>query len=199
MRADIELQSLPKHVYRGDPLAGPPPADLLAILDRYRGQPDALITVLEEIQHHYGYLPESHLRHAARELGFPLAQVFGVATFYNLFQFEAPGRYQVRVCEGTACHVKHSDAILEELKGHLDVEVGATTPDRVFTLQTVACVGACSLAPVMVVNDHTHARMSPTKAWEALAHLRDEVNDGTADGAEDGGAKSGHSGQEEGR
>jgi NADH:ubiquinone oxidoreductase subunit E len=186
MRADIELQPLQKHVYRGDPLAGPPPSDLLAILGRYRGQPDALITVLEEIQHHYGYLPESHLRYAARELEFPLAQVYGVATFYNLFQFQAPGRYQVRVCEGTACHVKHSDAILEELKERLEVEVGGTTPDNLFTLQTVACVGACSLAPVMVVNDHTQARMSSEKAWEALDHLRDEANDGLLNGGEEG-------------
>lgn len=186
MRADIELQPLQKHVYRGDPLAGPPPADLLAILDRYRGQPDALITVLEEIQRHYGYLPESHLRHTARELGFPLAQVYGVATFYNLFQFQAPGRYQVRVCEGTACHVKHSDAILEHLKERLDVEVGETTPDKLFTLQTVACVGACSLAPVVVINDRNHARTSAAKAWEALDHLRREATDATPNGEEEG-------------
>lgn len=184
MRADIELQPLQKHIYRGDPLAGPPPSDLLSILDRYRGQPDALITVLEEIQHHYGYLPESHLRYTARELGFPLAQVYGVATFYNLFQFQAPGRYQVRVCEGTACHVKHSDEILKELKEGLQLEVGETTPDRLFTLQTVACVGACSLAPVMVVNDHTHARMSPEKAWAALDHLRGEADNVAPDGKE---------------
>lgn len=175
MRADIELKDLQKHVYRGDPLAGPPPPDLAGILDQYRGQPDAMITVLEEIQHHYGYLPETHLRYTARELGFPLARVYGVATFYNLFQFEAPGRYQVRVCEGTACHVKHSDDILATLKEHLGIDVGETTPDKIFTLQRVACVGACSLAPVMVVNDRTHARMSPEKAWDALAHLRDEA------------------------
>jgi NADH-quinone oxidoreductase subunit E len=181
MRAEIELKDLRKNIYRGDSLAGEPPADLANILDQYRGQPDALITVLEEIQHHYGYLPEAHLRHTARELGFPLAQVFGVATFYNLFQFTAPGRYQVRVCEGTACHVKHSDGILTLLKERLGIDVGETTPDKVFTLQHVACVGACSLAPVMVVNDRTHARMTPEKAWDALDHLRDEATNGKED------------------
>lgn len=166
---------LKKQVYIGQPKE-PPPAELLAILDKYRGQKDALITVLEDIQHHYGYLPRQLLEATAHELGFPLSQVFGVATFYNLFQFSAPGRYQVRVCKGTACHVGHSDDILEHLKEELGIEEDETTPDKMFTLQTVACVGACSLAPVMVVNDRTSARMTPEKAWDALEHLRDEAN-----------------------
>ena len=169
-------KSLKKQVYRGDPLKNePPPPELAAILDRYRGQPDALITVLEEIQHHYGYLPRQQLEHTARELGFPLSRVYGVATFYNLFQFTPPGRYQVRICKGTACHVGHSDEILEYLKEKLGIDEDETTPDKLFTLQTVACVGACSLAPVMVVNERTHVRMTPEKAWDALQHLKEEA------------------------
>jgi NADH-quinone oxidoreductase subunit E len=170
-------EPLKKNVYRGDPLAAPPPPELMTILDRHRGQPDALITVLEEIQHHYSYLPRHQLEHAARELGFPLSQVYGVATFYNLFQLEPPGRYQVRVCKGTACHVGGSEEILQYLKDRLDIEEDETTPDGLFTLQTVACVGACSLAPVKVINDRTYARMTPEKAWNALEHLREEASE----------------------
>jgi NADH-quinone oxidoreductase subunit E len=167
-------QPLKKQVYRGDALVDPPPPELAAILDRYRGQPDALITVMEEIQRHYSYLPRQQLEYTARELGFPLSRVYGVATFYNLFQFTPPGRYQVRVCKGTACHVSHSDKLLEHLKEHLGIDEDETTADNLFTLQTVACVGACSLAPVMVVNERTYARMTPEKAWDALRFLREE-------------------------
>lgn len=169
-------KSLKKQVYRGDPLAGPPPPELATILDRHRGQPDALITVLEEIQHHYGYLPKQQLEHTARELGFPLSRIYGVVTFYNLFQLKPPGRYQVRVCKGTACHVGKSDQILAHLKEKLAIEEDETTSDDLFTLQTVACVGACSLAPVMVVNERTHARMTPEHSWNALQHLRGEAS-----------------------
>lgn len=161
----------PKHVYRGDPLAEPPPPELAAILAHHRGEPDALITALEEIQRHYGYLGQNHLQYAARELGFPLARVFGVATFYNLFRFEPPGKYQVRVCRGTACHVNRSDEILHTLSEHLGVGVDETTADNRFTLQTVACMGACSLAPVVVVNDETFGRMTADKAWAAIERL----------------------------
>jgi len=160
--------------YEPDPLAEPPPAALAHILDRYQGKRDALITVLNEVQEHYGYLPRQALLYVARELDFPLSQVYGAATFYNLFRFKPPGRYVVRLCKGTACHVRHADAILDLLKERLGIAEGETTPDGLFTLQTVACVGACSMAPVVVVNDMTYGGMTPQKAWAALAHLRDE-------------------------
>ena len=161
----------PKHIYRGDPLTEPPPPELAAILAPHRGEPDALITALEEIQRHYGYLGQNHLQYVARELGFPLARVFGVATFYNLFRFEPPGKYQVRVCRGTACHVNRSDEILHALSEHLGVGVDETTADNRFTLQTVACMGACSLAPVVVVDDDTFGRMTPAEALQALGAI----------------------------
>ena len=125
-----DTQSLRKHVYRGDPLVEPPPAELAAILQRHRGERDGLITALEEVQRHYGYLGQDHLRYAARMLGFPLARVFGVATFYNLFRFDPPGKYQVRVCRGTACHVNHSAAILAHLRDQLGIDVDETTADE---------------------------------------------------------------------
>jgi NADH-quinone oxidoreductase subunit E len=173
--------SLPRrYVYRGDPLAVPPPAELAAILDRYRGHPDGLITVLEEIQEHYGYLPRRALEYVARALGFPAARVYGVATFYNLFRLNAPGRYQVRVCTGTACHVNHSADILAHLKERLGVGEEETTPDGLFTLETVACTGACSLAPVVAIGEQVWGHMTPDKAWEALATLRTERADSRA-------------------
>jgi NADH-quinone oxidoreductase subunit E len=176
-------EALRKYAYRGDPLAAPPLADLAAILDRHRGQGDALITVLSEIQDHYGHLPRRQLQYVARELGFPLSRVYGVATFYNLFRLEAPGRYAVRVCRGTACHVNRSAEILAALKERLGVGEDETTPDGLFTLETVACTGACSLAPVLVVGEQTYGRMTPAKAWELLEHLRVETPALAAEGA----------------
>lgn len=164
-----------KHAYLGDPLSEPAPPELMTILDRYRGQSDALITVLTEIQAHYGYLPEKQLRYTARELGFPIAQIYGVATFYNLFQLSPPGRYQVRICKGTACHVGKSDQISEHLQEKLGIAEHETTEDKLFTLQTVACVGACSLAPVVVINDRTYARTTPAKMWQAVKELKDNA------------------------
>jgi NADH:ubiquinone oxidoreductase subunit E len=168
---DRERPKLRKFAYRGDPLAGPPPEELAEIIDRYRGQPDALITVLEEIQRRFGYLGERQLQYLARDLGFPLARIYGVVTFYNWFLLDPPGKYQVKVCRGTACHVNGSALILEHLKDELEIAVDETTPDGRFTLQTVACVGACSLAAVVVVGDDTHGRLRPEEALDILEAL----------------------------
>jgi NADH-quinone oxidoreductase subunit E len=175
MTAPVKDPTNRRYIYQGDPLLAPPPADLAAILDRYRGQPDALITVLEELQDHYGYLPRQGLEYTARELGFPLSQVYGVATFYNLFQLKPPGRYVVRVCKGTACHVNRSAEILAQIKAQLGIGEDETTPDGLFTLQTVACMGACSLAPGVVVNDRTSGRITSDTACTTLAALRAEA------------------------
>jgi NADH-quinone oxidoreductase subunit E len=167
--------TLRRYIYQGDPLLAPPPPELAAILERYRGQPDALITVLEEIQDHYGYLPPQGLQYTAHELGFPLSRVYGVATFYNLFQLHPPGRYLVRICKGTACHVNRAATILARVQEQLRIGEDETTPNGLFTLQTVSCMGACSLAPVLVVNDHTYGRMTPEKAVATLAALQAEA------------------------
>jgi NADH-quinone oxidoreductase subunit E len=176
MTVAARLQRTPrgprKHLYRGDPLAAAPSPELATILERHRGRPDALITVLEEIQDHYGYLPERDLVSTARALGFPLSRIYGVATFYNLFTLRPPGRYVVRVCKGTACHVNNSEGILVTLKERLGIDEDATTPDGLFTLQTVACMGACSLAPVLAINDRTYGRTTPQSAWGTLVELR---------------------------
>jgi NADH-quinone oxidoreductase subunit E len=170
----IERPKLRKYAYKSDPIAAPPPEELAVILDAHRGEPDALITVLEEVQRRFGFLGEQPLRYVARELGFPLARVFGVATFYNLFRFDPPGKYQVRVCRGTACHVNGSALILYHLEEELGIGVDETTPDGLFTLQTVACVGACSLAAVVVVGEETHGRMTPDGTVELVAAKGEE-------------------------
>jgi NADH-quinone oxidoreductase subunit E len=175
MTQQVKEKSGRRYIYQGDQLASPPPPELAAILDRYRGQPDALISVLEEIQDHYGYLPRRQLQYAARELGYPQARVYGVATFYNLFQLTPPGRYLVRVCNGTACHVSHSEDLLATVKQQLGIGEDETTADGLFTLQTVACMGACSLAPVVVVNDRIYGHMTPQQAGELLSRLRAEA------------------------
>ena len=161
-----------KHLYRGDPLAEPPPAALAEIIARYVGKRDGLISVFQEIQGKYGYLPELHLKHVSRGLGIPFSRIYGVATFYNQFRFSAPGRHIVRVCRGTACHVGNSDGLLATIKSHLLIDEDQTTPDGEFTLQTVACMGCCSLAPVMTVNDATFGKITPEKAVETLERVR---------------------------
>lgn len=161
-----------KHVYQADTLAEPPPPKVAEIIQRHAGKRDALITVLQEIQAAFGYLPERPLRYVARGLGIPLSRIYGVATFYNQFRFDSPGKYVVRTCRGTACHVSHSPLILAALKEHLGVGEDQTTSDGVFTLQTVACMGCCSLAPVIAVNDTTFGRMTPESAIETLEKIR---------------------------
>lgn len=163
--------------YRGDPLAAPPPAELVAIIQRHKGEPDALITALEEVQRHYGYLGADHLRYLARDLGFPLARIYGIATFYNFFRLTPPGKHVIRVCRGTACHVNQSETILESIAEHLAVDVGETTADGQVTLLTVACVGACSLAPVVVLDDTTYGRMTSEEAQSVLDSLNGAAPD----------------------
>ena len=137
-------------------------APLMDILTPYKQNPKgALIPVLQKAQDIYGYLPQEVLETIARELNIPVANVFGVVTFYAQFHLNPRGKNIVRVCQGTACHVRGGTAILDAVSHHLDIKPGETTSDLNFTLETVACLGACGLAPVMMVNDHTHGRLTP--------------------------------------
>jgi NADH-quinone oxidoreductase subunit E len=169
---------LRKFAYRGDPLAEPPPPELAEIIERHQGEPDALITALEDVQRRFGYLGERQLQYVSRDLGFPLARVYGVVTFYNWFLLDPPGKHQVKVCRGTACHVNGSALILDHLQEELGIAVDETTNDGLFTLQTVACVGACSLAAVVVVGDDTHGRLHPEEAMDILRALPTDEDQG---------------------
>jgi NADH-quinone oxidoreductase subunit E len=125
------------------------------IVAGYQARPTALIMILQEIQQELKYLPEPALEQVARRMDLALSQIYGVATFYKAFSLEERGRHHVCVCTGTACHVRNSNSILEKLERDLGIERGQTTPDREFTLETVNCVGACALGPVVMI-DSTH-------------------------------------------
>lgn len=141
------------------------------ILSRYPEVRGSLISVLHEIQSHYKYLPEDVLRHLAHRTGVPITRIYSIATFYHLFSLTPKGKHQIHVCLGTACHVKGSQRIIDELKRKLDVNEGETTKDMKYTLDAVRCVGACSLAPVMVVDKDTHSNVSSRKAMDILKQL----------------------------
>ena len=131
------------------------------IIERHGRNPARLIPILQAVQHEYRYLPQEVLTFVATALDVPPARVYGVATFYAHFAMEPKGKYVVRVCDGTACHVKGSSPILEEVRKTLRLaDKQTTTEDMLFTLETVACLGACGLAPVLVVNDDVHGQMT---------------------------------------
>ena len=137
-------------------------APLMEILSEYKDNPKgALIPVLQKAQGVYGYLPKPVLETIAKELRLTKAEVFGVVTFYAQFHLNPRGKHIIRVCQGTACHVRGGAKILEAVSEHLKVKPGETTRDLEFTLETVACLGACGLAPVMMVDDNTHGRLTP--------------------------------------
>lgn len=134
------------------------------ILQKHEGQEDALITILQEIQEVYSYLPEEALARLSREARIPMSRIYAVATFYAQFYLTPRGRNTIRVCRGTACHVQGCESIVAALKDALGIEVGGTTDDLQFSLETVACLGTCFLAPVMMVNDSYYGKLDPQKA-----------------------------------
>ncbi|HTF99393.1 MAG TPA: NADH-quinone oxidoreductase subunit NuoE [Nitrospirota bacterium] len=138
------------------------------VLSNYPQVTGNLISILHEVQSHYNYLPEDALRHLSKKTGVPVTRLYSIATFYHFFSLTPKGKHQVRVCLGTACHVKGGQRILDEMKRKLGVEEGETTPDMKYTLDAVRCIGACSLAPVMVVDNDTHSNVTSKKALDIL-------------------------------
>lgn len=132
-----------------------------------------LIPIIQEIQEEYRYLPPELLTYVAKELSIPESQAYSVATFYENFSFEPKGKYIIKVCDGTACHVRRSIPILEALYKELGLSKDKqTTEDMLFTLETVSCLGACGLAPAMMVNEDVYPRMTPEAAEELIDKLR---------------------------
>lgn len=143
------------------------------ILERYAAAgPDQLIPILQDVQEAFGYLSREAMVAIAKHLGMPLARVHGVATFYNQFRYDPPGKHHVQVCRGTACHVRGSAPLLETVKQELDVEAGRTTADGEFSVEVVACVGACGLAPVIVVDGQVHAAVVSAELKKILNSYR---------------------------
>jgi NADH-quinone oxidoreductase subunit E len=160
-------------------------ADPTQIEDILRKHPnakrDALIPLLQEVQETFGYLsPESVVR-IARHLNLPTSKIYGVATFYNQFRFQAPGKFHVQNCRGTACHVRGSLAVLEAIKRALNIQPGQTSRDGLFSLEVVACLGACGLAPVVCINGEFYAGVTPDKGAALLEPYRGKaVENGSA-------------------
>ncbi len=142
-----------------------------AILEPYKGQKGALIAVLQKTQEEFGYLPEEAITQIAKSLGMTANEVYGVASFYAQFRFTPQGKYVVKVCQGTACHVRGSHRILYGVQDHLGIQPGGITPDHKFGVERVACVGCCALAPVMIINDTVHAKMTMGEAKKILADI----------------------------
>jgi len=141
---------------------------LAEVQEKYAGKPGALIPALQLAQERVGYLPRETLVAIARVLAVPAANVFGVVTFYAQFSLVPRGRHTIRLCRGTACHVKGSDKILSAIEKSLDVGEGETTSDLKFTLEVVACLGTCFLAPVMMVDDNYYGSVTPEEACRIL-------------------------------
>ncbi len=145
------------------------------IIDGYGCKMQHLISIMQDIQAEYKYLSPAVLERIAEKLGVGVAKVYSVATFYENFSLEAKGKYIVKVCDGTACHVRKSQPIYNAIREYLELEdKQKTSADGLFTLERVACLGACGLARVMTVNDQVHSKMSPELAIELLESLRKE-------------------------
>lgn len=143
-------------------------APLEEILRRYPREEPSLIQVLQDVQRAYRYLPCEVLERVARELGVPLSKVFQVSTFYRAFSLTPKGKVVIKVCTGTACHIRGAPQIIDEVRRRLDIGPGETTADLGFTLETVNCVGACAMAPVVIVNDRYHGGVRPASVGDYL-------------------------------
>ena len=142
------------------------------IFSHYNRESGNLIPILQEAQEEFRYLPSEVMQEIARFLRLPEGTVFGVSTFYAQFKFTPIGRRVVKVCRGTACHVRGAPRILDEIVKQLDIEPGETTDDLEYSLETIACFGSCALAPVMVVDDNVYGRMTPSKVTQILGDTK---------------------------
>jgi NADH-quinone oxidoreductase subunit E len=154
-------------------------ATLNRVIDAYGGSGGGLITMLQKAQDLYGYLPPEVIRHIAERTGIKSAKILGVATFYTQFRLKPAGKYMILLCQGTACHVNGSNAIEDAITSFLSTPAapfkeGDTTPDGLFTLKNVACLGCCSLSPVMMINGETHGTLTPEKTRQVLQGIVDK-------------------------
>jgi len=145
------------------------------VLAEYGLDRSALIPVLQAVQEHYGYLSPGAVIRIGERLDLPASKIYGVATFYNQFRFTAPGRFHVQVCRGTACHVKGSAGVLDALQHELQIKPDQTTRDGLFSLEVVACIGACGLAPVICINGDYHAAVTPDGVRKIIKDYRKQA------------------------
>lgn len=146
------------------------------LVERHGITRSALIPILQDVQEEEGYLSRRIVVELAEALNLPASKIYGVATFYNQFRFQAPGKYQIQICRGTACHVKGSATVLDALVRELDIHPGETTRDGLFSLEVVACIGACGLAPVICINGEYHAQVEPDQISVILGEYLEREN-----------------------
>lgn len=143
------------------------------ILEQYPGAGhDSLIPILQQVQEKMGYLSEESVIEVGKHLNMPASKIFGVATFYNQFRFTQPGKYHIQVCRGTACHVLGSATVLDELEKLLKIKSGQTSRDKMFSMEVVACIGACGLAPVISINGEFHAKVTTESLKNIIENYR---------------------------
>ena len=143
------------------------------VLNEYANVKGSLITILQNTQEIYGYLPKEAIEVISERTGIATSEIMGVGTFYTQFRFEPVGKYLIMLCQGTACHVNSSELILQTIKDELGIDDGQTTEDGLFSLECVACLGCCSLSPVMMINEDTYGSLTPDKTKKILKELRE--------------------------
>ncbi|MDD5362252.1 MAG: NADH-quinone oxidoreductase subunit NuoE [Ignavibacteria bacterium] len=142
------------------------------LVKKYKGKKGNLIPLLQGTQNMYGYIPPEAMHIISKETGLKVSDMYGVVTFYAQFRLNPVGKHIIKVCHGTACHVQNAKAVTEDIQNFLEVKDGGTTPDNIFTLETVACLGCCSLAPVMMIGDETYGKLSGKKAVEVIKEIK---------------------------
>ncbi len=148
---------------------------------RYDGTPGELIPLLQSAQDHFGYIPRRAVKYISEVTGSPESTIYGIITFYSQFKLTPMGKHSIRVCVGTACHVSGATLIVDAVQDELGIEVDENTSDGLFTLFTVACLGCCSLAPVMMIDDKTYGNLTPAKARKILRQIKREEKKIAAD------------------
>jgi len=146
--------------------------EITAIFSGFKGKENELIPILQTVQAEFGYLPKEAISKIAEFVGAPKSRVYSVATFYTQFRFTPIGKHHVMLCRGTACHVRGAERIQEEVEKQLNIKEGETTPDMLFSLETVACIGACGVAPNMVINKNTYSRLTQRKISDIINDIR---------------------------
>lgn len=154
------------------------PGLLDPVIKKYKGKKGIMIPVLQETQSIYGYIPREAFERLARDLRLNESDMYGVATFYAQFRLSPAGKHIIKVCHGTACHVQNAVSITDALREAMDVTDGGTTKDRIFTLESVACLGCCSLAPVMMIGDETFGKLTGREAVRIIKEIRLKTGDG---------------------
>ena len=149
--------------------------DTRKMMVKWKSKRGSLIMALHEVQNAFGYVPWDAMEIVAAELQIPMAQIYSVLTFYNHFKLKAPGKVVISICDGTACHIKGGQAVIEAFKKNLGVQEGETTADGLFYIQIVRCLGCCGLAPVVVINGKTYGKVRPDQVPEIIAEWRETM------------------------